>query len=314
MILFYRKTKKKTRNGLVPIYVRVTIDALSSEMSTGLKLDPGHWDESAKCALEETPDDKSINKRLRQIQTDLERTFDLIQSRQEVATAEAMLNAYRTPVKADQRKEERAKNLELNEAVDDLTLRYVAFFNSWDTAHNSRSYPKPEKIDRLQRQKKDLDAQIKAMAQAASVVFDSPSWEKTVMLALAENLRHYLLLVMAGQQAYPTLEKIMGRKKRYLEFMGFTYKKADLALTDLQFSFLYKLVSYNIVHHSVDQKTAIKYAQHFKEIANRCVSNGWMATNIFVNFKCPYIEPHHDWLIMGVIHRSNTCGFRRKDA
>jgi hypothetical protein len=107
-----------------------------------------------------------------------------------------------------------------------------------------------------------------------------------------------MLLDMAGQWAYSSLEKIMGRKNRYLEFTDFTFKKADLPLADLQLNFLDKLVTYNMVHHSVDQNTAMKYAQHFKEIIKRCLSNGWMAANIFVNFKCPYIEPHRDWLTM----------------
>jgi len=47
-LLFYLKRKKMTSDGKVPIYVRLTIDGLEEEMSTGIKVNSIHWENSFK--------------------------------------------------------------------------------------------------------------------------------------------------------------------------------------------------------------------------------------------------------------------------
>ena len=59
-ILFYLNTPKKSKDGLVPIYGRITIDGKKDEFSSGKKLDPEHWDAKTG-AGKDCPDQKTIN-------------------------------------------------------------------------------------------------------------------------------------------------------------------------------------------------------------------------------------------------------------
>ncbi len=77
-ILFYRKNKKKDRAGMVPVYCRLTItEAGYDEFSTGIKIPFDAWDLETHSVSASHPLAGKLNKKLRQIETDLERHFDL---------------------------------------------------------------------------------------------------------------------------------------------------------------------------------------------------------------------------------------------
>ena len=85
-ILFYRKLKKKNSDGLVPLYVRLTIDGIQDELSTGIWLPAPHWNQKGQSVLPGAADQQSLNDQLAQIRTDLKRHFDLIQVQHEYNT------------------------------------------------------------------------------------------------------------------------------------------------------------------------------------------------------------------------------------
>lgn len=60
-ILFYLKRKKMTEDGKAPVYVRVTIDGLEDEISLGIKVKPGHWDNEKKTVSAEEPACRAMN-------------------------------------------------------------------------------------------------------------------------------------------------------------------------------------------------------------------------------------------------------------
>ena len=47
-ILFYRKTKKLNKKGLLPLYCRITIDGLEEEISTGCYIRYDDWESDRK--------------------------------------------------------------------------------------------------------------------------------------------------------------------------------------------------------------------------------------------------------------------------
>lgn len=55
-ILFYLKRKKATKDGKIPIYVRVTIDGLNDEFSFSRKVLACDWDGSVKQFLSASPE------------------------------------------------------------------------------------------------------------------------------------------------------------------------------------------------------------------------------------------------------------------
>ncbi|MEO6961511.1 MAG: Arm DNA-binding domain-containing protein, partial [Puia sp.] len=71
-ILFYLKRSKTSKDGRIPIYVRITIDGLKEEFSLGCKVLSRHWDKKTKTVLARDPDFKAINKKIGQVKVDIE--------------------------------------------------------------------------------------------------------------------------------------------------------------------------------------------------------------------------------------------------
>src|ERR1022692_1223193 len=126
-ILFYLKRKKMSGNGKAPIYVRVTIDGLEDEISTGIKVFPDHWDTSSKSVLPREPDFKAMNRKITQAKTDLQRHFDLVQAKQEIATPGLVLESYKTPLSGEKIREEKTRNLALSDLIDETIDLYLRF-------------------------------------------------------------------------------------------------------------------------------------------------------------------------------------------
>lgn len=153
----------------------------------------------------------------------------------------------------------------------------------------------PDIERRFDEQKLAFKEEITTFAKRANTVFDSRDRQKTLFLAIDEYLLDFLQLVVSDNRAHTTLEKWMGRKRRYKQFLCYRYGKEDIALADLQFSFLQELVKYLVVNYEVIENTAMKYAQCIKEIMERAVSKGWLPANIFSIFQCRYDETDAKW-------------------
>jgi len=109
-------------------------------------------------------------------------------------------------------------------------------------------------------------------------------------------LYHFIQLTIIGERSENTLEKWIGRKKRYIAFINYRYKTSDLSLEKLEFTFLDDLKKYVMMHHECQENTATKYAQCIKEVMDRAVSNRWISANLFSTFQCSYNETQMNWL------------------
>ena len=99
-ILFYLKRRKATKDGLIPIYVRLTIDGLQAEISLGCKVLAEQWDDTNKLLSSDLATNH-IKRKITQTKTDLERHFDLVQAKQLVATPRLVLDSYKTPLNGE---------------------------------------------------------------------------------------------------------------------------------------------------------------------------------------------------------------------
>lgn len=295
-ILYYRKLKKKNKKtGTVPVYVRLTIDGLQDEISTGVTVQPDHWSQEGQEVHPVDPEAKEKNKVLKNMTTDLERHFDMVKVQQEVATPQAVFKAYKTPLRAQKTKEEQLENLAFSEALDDLIFRYLAFNDQYEKAHVRAQPPHPTKTLLLEHQKEALKAELKILAGRGNQIFDDPDWEKTMMLAVNEHLLHFMELAVAGERSPHTLEKMWGRKKRYIDFLQFRYAAIDLPLQKVHFKMTDQLLTYNITEHKMVTNSAMKYVQTLKEVLTRATSLGWVPANIFDAYHCHYDETDRKW-------------------
>lgn len=117
-------------------------------------------------------------------------------------------------------------------------------------------------------------------------------------MAFDEYLLNFSQLSMVGHRSPNSLEKMIGRKRRLIEFLSYKYNTLDLTL-DTPGVPVYRSVLYiSSCAKKVVENTAMKYVQGIKEIIDRSVSKGRVSANPFRQFKCRYTDPKHDWLTM----------------
>jgi integrase len=85
----------------------------------------------------------------------------------------------------------------------------------------------------------------------------------------------------------------------------------DIALAQLEYSFIEEVYKYLLIQHEVIENTAMKYAQCIKEMIDRAVSKGWVPANIFVIFKCRYEETDAAWLTPAELRTLMDKNFRQ---
>jgi integrase len=297
-ILFYLRRVKMDADGKVPVYVRLTIDGLKVNMSLGFKILVDNWDAKTKTVKCADSRHKTLNKKIGQVKTDLERHFDLMQAKHEEATPQLVLASYKTPISGQRIRQEEMENLAFSEELDALINCYILFTGKYTNAHKDGTVPDPMKRWLLEDQKAELNRQIEQLYQKSTGIFDKKEQGKTFIMAADEYLMNFLQLASVGQRSVNTLEKMIRRKRRFLEFLQYRYKTVDRPLQEMEYSFVEQLCNYMLVQKKVIQNTAMKYVQCVKEIMDRAVSKRWVASNPFTIFRCHYQDPHHDWLTM----------------
>jgi site-specific recombinase XerD len=312
LLFFLRLKRTDKKTGKAQLCYRLKIDGASLDRSVkGVKLLPDHWDNEAKIVKTDERQYKAFNKKITNLKTDLERHFDLIQAKSEIATPALVLNAYKTPLRADKRKDEKQQNLALSQEIDDFIIRYLKFNDKWVKAYKHKRIPYPVEEALLAAQKTEMKEEFDVLVKKANKIFDDKGWEKTVILAADEHLLHFTALALAGERSPNTLEKMWGRKKRYVDFLRDRYDTDHLPLSVVQYKFIDQLLSYNILQHEMIENSAMKYVQTIKEVFTRAVSIGWLSANVFDNYHCHYNDVNQDWLPMDEMIRMINFKFSR---
>lgn len=294
-VLFFPKKQNTDSGGNAPIYVRITIDGLRDEFSTGLTVRAGEWNVKTKTVSTSTPGHKTINKQLGQIKADMERHFDLVQAKHGLATPEAVKRSYQTPINGNDQHRQKVENLEFSEELDNFISEYILLCKKVKRdKENGRL--SPEKLAFYQLQKQKFKKTIEPLIKRGREIFNDKNRRKTLVLAIDEYLLDFLQLAIVGERSENTLEKWAGRKNRYIQFLNYQFKAADIPLVQLEFSFLNDLTKYLMMHHECSGNTAMKYAQCIKETMERAVSLKWISANIFSSFRCSYSDNDMKWL------------------
>ncbi|ANI89252.1 hypothetical protein A9P82_08075 [Arachidicoccus ginsenosidimutans] len=297
-ILFYLKRAKTTRDNKIPIYVRITIDGLSDEISTGCKVFSNDWDNKNKTVKSSAPDAKAINKKIRQITTDIERHFDLMVAKYGIVTPTMVKASYSTPINGEKQRQEKKENLAFGLKIDSIINEYLLYHKKVQKAEKNDNGKEDTIYDLLNEEKKMLIEKIEELAKESKPIFDNKERAKTLLLVIDDFLLNFLQLVTVGQRSANTLEKLIGRKRRYADFMQYRYKKDDFYLTELDYNFISELYNHLIIYYKICANTATKYCQFLKEMMDRAVAKLWVGANVFSIFKCKYEEPEHNWLSM----------------
>jgi hypothetical protein len=91
-LLFYLKKPKNYRNGAMPIYLRITVDGIPKEISTGRQCQPERWNANA-CHCNGTKEDaRSLNAYLDILRTKVYEARRVLLEKNEMITAETLRN------------------------------------------------------------------------------------------------------------------------------------------------------------------------------------------------------------------------------
>jgi site-specific recombinase XerD len=91
-LLFYLKKPKNYLKGMMPIYLRITVDGIPKEISTGRQCDPIRWNINAGRCIGTKEDAKSLNAYLDTLQTKVYEVRRQLLEKNESITAERLRN------------------------------------------------------------------------------------------------------------------------------------------------------------------------------------------------------------------------------
>ena len=91
--LFYLRKNKTDRNGLIPIYLRITINGKRAEISTNRKIHPANWDSKACCAKGTTEEIRILNNLLSKLKAQVEKKYFLMESQGKEITSQSLKNS-----------------------------------------------------------------------------------------------------------------------------------------------------------------------------------------------------------------------------
>jgi hypothetical protein len=187
---------KSEADGKAPIYARITIDGKYTEISTGKKVNPASWDLDAKQITGPGLEVKLANQKLVQLQTDVERIFNGLQTQFQQVTPAMVKNVYLGKPAIEQPKlaKPAAKN---EQTVLEVFDEFIAKFEKRVERENA-SY---ETLKHWRSTKKKVAGFIKYHFDREDIHFSS------LPDTFAEDLYDYLTLHVAKPLAEVTARK-----------------------------------------------------------------------------------------------------------
>ncbi|MBK5278999.1 MAG: hypothetical protein JJE09_09080 [Bacteroidia bacterium] len=94
-ILFWLHKAKTTKQGLAPIWVRISVDGKRAECSTQKQIHPKFWDAENSKVLDKFSESRSINDYLTLVKADILRHYNILISTKDFVTADDVKNSYK---------------------------------------------------------------------------------------------------------------------------------------------------------------------------------------------------------------------------
>jgi len=300
-LLFFLSKKRADRNGLCPIYLRLTIDGKRSpDLSLGHKVHPKHWDNNQKKVVGLSPSEaKPINLKILQVRTEYESKFSVLESEYGKVSVEQLINAVRPacPVITDVQP--------TIYPVADLHKRIDKIFIQCRTLDDKEraiakikdGLLKAEGEKQLPLEKKSIVNEIeKLIALTLEVYATMPNEERTIIDAAYEFSINFLRKAIAGTREFSTCKKWWVTKGKLADFVAYTYKNPSYRLFEVTRIFGERFYDYLRVVNRCGHNCSMKIIKNTRQIFQRAVEGGWLSANPLASFKCSYIDPDREGL------------------
>lgn len=131
--------------------------------------------------------------------------------------------------------------------------------------------------------------------------------EKTLLNATDFLLVDFLFKVLKNQRSGATLVRWKMTKSKILNFLWRHYRKVDVPLKNIEFSFAGHLFDHLTTEDACGYNSAMKYIKNVKQIIDLAVNNGWILKNPIGNYRCIYIErPRQELNMHDILKLLNT--------
>jgi len=77
-ILFYPKKSQEDKKGLVPVYMRITVNGVRTELSTNRKLELLKWDNDSQRAKGRSEESRTFNNHLDNLETKVKQDYNYL--------------------------------------------------------------------------------------------------------------------------------------------------------------------------------------------------------------------------------------------
>ncbi|MCD4728959.1 MAG: phage integrase SAM-like domain-containing protein [Bacteroidales bacterium] len=92
-VLVHARQSKVDKNGMVPVYLRLTLNGSRIEISTFRKIDPDNWDEIACCMKGDSEEARIFNNHLSNLKAEVYKQYYILESQDKEITAESLKNS-----------------------------------------------------------------------------------------------------------------------------------------------------------------------------------------------------------------------------
>ncbi len=201
-VLFWLFKSKKTKDGQVPIYVRLTVNGLRAEFSSGKKIDPINWNEETGYPSSKYKDGKAITSYINRTLSELEKHYNRLSSIEELVTVDMLKDSYLP------------KQLEHKTLLEAVNI-FVSDFRELVVVNKKAKGT----LRRYVRTENKIKAFIKIKYKASDIILDKIDY------SFAERFFHYLLTKEQNEntayQYVKTLKQII-RKSVNLGWIKFS--------------------------------------------------------------------------------------------
>jgi len=261
-ILFLLEKSKAGKNGLVPIYVRITVEGTPrAEMSLGKKIDPDFWDQT-KEAVKITPKNKEmaiINTVIKNYRAKLEKDYFILASQHPIVTSQ-MLKTYFLGKPTEDGDKKKPESITLMKAVEFKVNR--------QKEKEQKNLLAPATITKWETTKTKIASFIKHKYQQDDIPIEN------VELTFAEDFLHYLLVEEGVSQN--TAMKYISNTKQVLKLAKGRWIKEN-PLNDFQCPYVQPdrnaLTIYDLL--SIYNKKFITRLEEVKDVFLFCCFTGF---------------------------------------
>jgi site-specific recombinase XerD len=201
-VLFMVEKSLMSKDGLAPIYARITINGRRKEFSLGAKIPPDQWDAKTGRVIGKSSDALQINAQITQSRARLEKQYLILSAQFEYVTAEMLKKSYQGKTVKGQHEEDGPEITNLVQALDFYIKRFKEKVDN-----NNRS------IHTLRKWNTTRD-KICEFVKHAYRKKDIPL--KSIQPGYAEDIYHYL--TTEGLLNHNSAMKYVNNTKQVLKF------------------------------------------------------------------------------------------------